>query len=473
MERLAGRHVVVTGGGKGIGKAIAERLAAGGCDADAPCARPRAAARGGRRDRCGSGGVRRPRPRSGRRCVRDRGGRARPDPRPRRQQRARRPERRRPRRPLRRSRRDESRRHLLHRPRRSPPSCSGAGYPPPRRDRLDPRQDRGARLHGLLRVEGRPPRARSLLRGRAGGREHPGERDLPRLGRHRHGVGRAGRASPRRPAGRATTPTAMRCARFRSAGCPSRRTSPARLRGSCPTTPAASPDRRSIRTAAPGWDDAARPERCHQRDCPRPLRLGRRGGRVPVARDGVGLPLDDRRAADSAAPGVRLEPRDDRPRSLVEPALLRPRRAVRGGADRAGGRAPRRRDLARRHRRVGVADDPHDRDVAALPALGARQRPRDGRRLGAARRDHREPLVHRQARPRHRPDDGELRVGSAGLPAGARLARRVRLALGGFRDRRRRAAARPSGRAHIHARPAGGHRAGAVRRGRELEPRRP
>ena len=35
---------------------------------------------------------------------------------------------------------------------------------------------------------------------------------------------------------------------------------------------------------------------------------------------------------------------------------------------------------------------------------------RDRRRLGAARRDHREPLVHRQARPRHRPDDGELRV---------------------------------------------------------------
>ena len=116
MERLAGRHIVVTGGGKGIGKAIAERLAAEGASADAPRARPRAAARGGRRDRSECSCMRRPRPRPGRRGVRDRGGGARPDPRPRRQQRARRPERRRPRRPLRRPRRDESRRHLLHRP---------------------------------------------------------------------------------------------------------------------------------------------------------------------------------------------------------------------------------------------------------------------------------------------------------------------------------------------------------------------
>ncbi len=98
--------------------------------------------------------------------------------------------------------------------------------------------------------------------------------------------------------------------------------------------------------------------------------MGCRGGRVPVTCDGVGLSLDDRRSPDPAAPGVRLEPRDDRPRRLAEPALLRPRRAVRRGADRAGGCAARRRDSARGDRGVGVADDPHDRDVAALSALG-------------------------------------------------------------------------------------------------------
>ena len=92
---------------------------------------------------------------------------ARPDPRARRQQRARRPERRRRRRPLRRPRRNESRRHLLLRPRRRPPSRAGARAPARRRDRVDPRPDRGARLHGLLRVEGGPARARPLLRGRA------------------------------------------------------------------------------------------------------------------------------------------------------------------------------------------------------------------------------------------------------------------------------------------------------------------
>ena len=164
----------------------------GGRDSDAPRARPRAAARSGRRDRRECGGMRRPRPRAGRRGVRGCGRRTRPDQRPRRQQRARRAERRRPRRPLRRPRGDESRRHVLLVPCRSPPPRPRARHPPPRRDRIDPRPDRGARLHRLLRVEGRPARARPLLRRRAGRREHPGERDLPRLGRHRNGVGWAG-----------------------------------------------------------------------------------------------------------------------------------------------------------------------------------------------------------------------------------------------------------------------------------------
>ena len=239
MERLVGRHVVVTGGGKGIGKAIAERLAAEGATLTLLARDLERLRAGGRRDRRERSRVRRPRPRAGRRGVRGRGGRTRPDPRPRREQRARRAERRRPRRPLRRPRRDESRRHVLLVARRSPPPRPGARHPPPRRDRIDPRPDRGARLHGLLRVEGRPARARPLLRRRAGRREHPGERDLPRLGRHRHGVGWAGGDRRPRPAGRARTPTATRCARSRSAGCPSRRTLPERSPGSCPTTPEA------------------------------------------------------------------------------------------------------------------------------------------------------------------------------------------------------------------------------------------
>ena len=132
------------------------------------------------------------------------------------------------------------------------------------------------------------------------------------------------------------------------------------------------------------------------------------------------------------------------------------------------GCATRHQRIARDDRGVGTADHSDDRDVAAVPALGPRQRARHRRRLGSARRDHREPLVRGQTRPRHRPDDGELCVGAAGLPAGARLARRLRLALGGVGDRSRRAAARPAGGAPVHARPAGGRRAGPVRGGREL-----
>ncbi len=44
-------------------------------------------------------------------------------------------------------------------------------------------------LHGLLRVEGRAARTRAFAGGGARLRERPGERNLPRLGRHGHGVG--------------------------------------------------------------------------------------------------------------------------------------------------------------------------------------------------------------------------------------------------------------------------------------------
>ena len=71
---------------------------------------------------------------------------------------------------------------------------------------------------GYSGVEGRPARPRPLVRRRACAGERAGERDLPRLGRHRHGVGGDRRVSPRRSAATATTPTATRCARFRSAG---------------------------------------------------------------------------------------------------------------------------------------------------------------------------------------------------------------------------------------------------------------
>ena len=72
-----------------------------------------------------------------------------------------------------------------------------------------------AGLHGLLRVEGGAARPGALARRRTRAAPDPGERDLPRLGEHRHGLGRPrrpGRPDPRRGL------RARRCARCRSGG---------------------------------------------------------------------------------------------------------------------------------------------------------------------------------------------------------------------------------------------------------------
>ena len=79
-----------------------------------------------------------------------------------------------------------------------------------RRDLVDPRAHRRARVHGVQRVQGRAARARPLARRRARARQRPGERDLPRLGRHGHGAARARPPRARRSAARATTPTGSR-----------------------------------------------------------------------------------------------------------------------------------------------------------------------------------------------------------------------------------------------------------------------
>ena len=196
------RHIVVTGGGVGIGRAIAERLASEGATLsllarDLERLELVAGELGAARR-----ALRHPRPHDSGRRVRSRCAHEWADPRPRRLQRDRRPERGRLGRPLRRSRRHEPLRHVLLLPCRAAPPRACAGATRRRRDRVDPRPDRGRRLHGLLGVEGRPPRPDPLARSRACRRRRPGQRDLPRLGRHRHGVGgdrRVRRGDRRRP----------------------------------------------------------------------------------------------------------------------------------------------------------------------------------------------------------------------------------------------------------------------------------
>ena len=108
---------------------------------------------------------------------------------------------------------------------------------------------------GYSRLEGGAARARPLVRGGARARQRPGERDLPRLGRHRHGVAgdRRHRRGDRRHARRGLPRgDARRPAR---ADGRARGRSPARSRGCSRPTRAASPARRSTRTAAPGSDE--------------------------------------------------------------------------------------------------------------------------------------------------------------------------------------------------------------------------
>ena len=167
--------------------------------------------------------------------------------------------------------------------------------------------------------------------------------------------------------------------------------------------------------------------------------------------------------ARSAPRRVRLEPRDDRPRRLPQPALLRPRRALRRRAGRALRHAAGRRRSPRRHRRLVAPDARDDRALAALSPLGRRQRDRDGRRLRAARGDHRQPLVRRAAGPRYRDPHGEQRLGAARLPAAPGLGRRLRLALRRAPRGRCRARPCPPARRRAHARPTRARSAPSVR----------
>ena len=165
---MAGKHVVVTGGGRGIGKAIAERLAAEG--ASLSLLAPNLDELEQVAEHVGGG-------RALLRHLATAPGSTRPSPRP-----------------LRRADRStRSSRTAASAARTSTgaddrfdeivqtnlfgaywciraagqPARAGAGDAPRRRDRVDPRPDRGSRLHRLQRLEGRPARARALVLRRA------------------------------------------------------------------------------------------------------------------------------------------------------------------------------------------------------------------------------------------------------------------------------------------------------------------
>ena len=187
-------------------------------------------------------------------------------------------------------------------------------------------------------------------------------------------------------------------------------------------------------------------------DAPPALRVDRRRGDVRRARDGGGLPLGARRLHAAARQGVRLVARAGRRRGLGQPHRLRPRRAVRR-RDRAALRRPQGHDVrALPGRRRGRALGADDGAVAALPAVGRRDRLGHGRARRAARGDHRQHLVLDAARPRQRPAHGLQRERSADLPAAARVDRvDLLVALDGRRRRDRGGRAGDPARDHLPA----------------------
>ena len=141
--------------------------------------------------------------------------------------------------------------------------------------------------------------------------------------------------------------------------------------------------------------------------------------------------------------------------------------AVRRGADRAlrlEARHPERTGDDLQRPVAGTGDDP---DLASLPALGNRRRPRHRHDRAGDVGDRRHPLVHRAARPRARHADGEQRDGATGVsPLAAWLESHWgwRVGAGALADRN--GPRRRSGVA-VHGRSARRRRAATVRRDRQ------